>query len=388
MKASDGVLFNDSWRFSKGDMPNAESICFNDNNWRLLDLPHDWAIEGPFDSKYNARCGGLPFHGIGWYRKTFNAESTWKNKIVRLTFDGAMNEAKIFVNGKLVTEHPYGYTSFDVDITSFLKLGQKNVVAVKLSPRDLSARWYPGAGLYRNVWLQIDEPVHVGQWGVTVTTPTATDWKAVVQIQTKLDNVNKESGQYKIVHEIIDNSGKIASTVSGNVEFNKENSKSNLVYANLMKPKLWSIDTPQLYNLVTKVYSGDKLLDTYKTKFGIRHISFTKEGFFLNDKKVRLNGVCLHHDNGPIGAALNVSADKRKLQIMKQMGCNAIRTSHNPPSPEFLDLCDELGFVVIDEAFDEWVLPKIPNGYSNFFKDWAEKDLIGMIRRDVIIRVL
>ena len=208
LQASDGVLFNEHWRFYKGDISGGEMPACEDTNWRLLNLPHDWAIEGPFDIKYNARCGGLPFHGTGWYRKTFKAAQAWDGKVVRLAFDGAMSEAKVWVNGHFVGEHPYGYIGFEVDMTPYLRLGEDNVVAVKLTPRDLSSRWYPGAGLYRNVWLRVDEPVHIAQWGIYITTPTVTDKKAVVQIQSTLENRQRKSGIYKLVHSVFDKSGK------------------------------------------------------------------------------------------------------------------------------------------------------------------------------------
>ncbi len=382
LQASDGVLFNEHWRFYKGDISGGEMPACEDTNWRLLNLPHDWAIEGPFDIKYNARCGGLPFHGTGWYRKTFKAAQAWDGKVVRLAFDGAMSEAKVWVNGHFVGEHPYGYIGFEVDMTPYLRLGEDNVVAVKLTPRDLSSRWYPGAGLYRNVWLRVDEPVHIAQWGIYITTPTVTDKKAVVQIQSTLENRQRKSGIYKLVHSVFDKSGKEVASIANQINLKGETNKESIVYTDVVEPQLWDIETPDLYILKTNVYSGDKLLDTSTTRFGIRKIKFTKKGFFLNGKQVRFQGVCLHHDNGPLGAAFNRRADERKLQIMKEMGANAIRTSHNPPASEFLDLCDELGFVVLDEAFDEWLKPKVPNAYSNYFKEWAERDLTDLIKRD------
>lgn len=380
--ASDGILFNELWKFHKGDVSGGESPGLNDSKWRELNLPHDWAIEGPFDVKYAARCGGLPFHGIGWYRKVFNAEDSWKGKTVRIAFDGAMNNAKIWINGHLVDEHPYGYTSFEVDLTQFIKFGEKNVISVKLSPQDLSSRWYPGAGIYRNVWLRVDNPVHVTNWGVFVSTPTVTKAKAVVQVQTTIDNKGKDSGNFRIVNTIVNAKGEKMAEATNQIDVKAGDSHESSVYMNLSDPTMWDLDNPYLYTMKTEVFKGDKSCDTYDTRFGIRNIKFKKEGFFLNDKKVRFNGVCLHHDNGPLGSAFNRRADERKLQIMKDMGVNAIRTSHNPPAPEFLDLCDEMGLLVLDEAFDEWLTPKVPNAYSNYFKEWSKRDLSDIIKRD------
>ena len=382
LKAQDGTSFNKGWKFFNNEAKGAELSSFDDSEWRAVNLPHDWAIEGPFDVKYNARCGGLPFHGTGWYRKTFKAESTWKGKVVRIAFDGAMNEAKVWINGEFIAEHPFGYMGFEVDVTKYLKIGEDNVVAVKLTPRDLSSRWYPGAGLYRNTWLRVDEPVHVAQWGVFVSTPTATQKKGVVQIETTLVNKSNVDGDFQVDHNIVDAKGKSVAKVNDKVAINANSKTTDVVFANVINPSLWGPKNPHLYKVITTIKQGDKVLDSYVTRFGIRHIEFTKEGFFINGEHMRFNGVCLHHDNGPIGAAVNRRADERKLQIMMDMGVNAIRTAHNPPSTELLELCDELGLVVLDEAFDEWKRGKIEGGYHLHFDAWAERDLTDMILRD------
>ena len=382
LMAADGVSFNREWKFFNEEAFGAESPSFDDSKWRALDLPHDWAIEGPFDPKYNARCGGLPFHGTGWYRKTFTAENSWNGKVVRIAFDGAMNDAKVWVNGTFVGEQPFGYMGFEVDVTKHLRYGTENVIAVKLSPRDLSSRWYPGAGLYRNTWLRVDEQVHIPQWGVFVSTPTATERLGVVQIETTLTNKSTKDGAFLVEHNIVNSVGESVATVSDNVVLRTGEERADIVYANVDKPSLWGPKNPYLYRVLTTVKQGKKVLDRYETRFGIRHIEFTKEGFFINGEKMRFNGVCLHHDNGPIGAEVNRRADQRKLEIMMDMGVNAIRTAHNPPSTELLELCDELGLVVLDEAFDEWRIGKIEGGYHLFFDKWARKDLTAMIRRD------
>lgn len=374
--------FNDEWYFYKGNLQEDKNINSNITEWRKIDLPHDWAIEGPFDIKYNARCGGLPFHGIGWYKKTFKAEDSWKNKIVTLEFDGAMSNAKVWLNGKEIGEHHYGYIGFEVDLTKHLKYDGQNVIAVKLSPMDLSSRWYPGAGIYRNVWLKVDNKIHVARHGVFVTTPTATGELASIQIETNINNNNASEHKVSIKHTIIANDNKTVATINRKCNIKGNASSKDLCYVNIEKPNLWDITSPYMYKLKTEVYDGDTVLDEYYTNFGIREILFTQEGFYLNGKKVRFNGVCLHHDNGPLGAELNVRADERKLEIMKEMGVNAIRTSHNPPAPEFLDLCDRMGLLVVNEAFDEWKMGKVENGYNLYFEEYSEKDLTEFIMRD------
>ncbi|KAA3661960.1 MAG: DUF4982 domain-containing protein, partial [Calditrichaeota bacterium] len=375
--------FNDSWLFYNDNAEGAEKADFDDSNWRKLNLPHDWAIEGPFDKKYNARAGGLPFHGTGWYRKHFKLPVDAKGNVVRIEFEGAMYDAYVWVNGKLAGNRPYGYIGFEFDISKLLKYdGAENVIAVRLTPKDLSSRWYPGAGLYRSVWLKIDEPVHVGHWGTYITSPTVTDAKAVVQNETTVENKSAKAATVKLKHEYFAPDGKLAGSVDE--EFTIEPNKSYVsgLFCNLESPQRWDLETPNLYTAVTTITQNGKTLDTYKTRFGIRTISYTTEGFYLNGRKVRFNGVCLHHDNGPLGAAVYRRADQRKLEIMKEMGVNAVRTSHNPPSRELLELCDEMGIMVQDEAFDVWKIAKVPNGYNEFFAEWGMRDMKDMILRD------
>lgn len=355
--------FNEGWRFHKGDAPGAEVAAFDDAKWRALDLPHDWAIEGPFDVKYNARCGGLPFHGIGWYRKTFDVPAEAEGNVVYITFDGAMYNAQVWINGQFLGNRPYGYSEFRHEVGKHLNHGGSNVIAVKLSPEDLSSRWYPGAGIYRNVWIDYRNPVHVAPWGTFVTTPTITETQATVHVETTL------VGEGDIGYEIIDPNGGVVAA----------GTTPDLVVEN---PRLWDIDSPNLYVLRTTVRVDGAMVDQVETRFGIRTLEFSKSGFKLNGRPVRIQGVCLHHDNGPLGAATYRRADERKLQIMKQMGVNSVRTSHNPPSNEFMDLCDELGILVQDEAFDVWKIPKVENGYNRFFEEWGERDIKDMVRRD------
>lgn len=375
--------FNAGWLFYKGDVGEAQKMSFDDTKWRKLDLPHDWAIEGPFDEKYNARCGGLPFHGTGWYRKHFTMKSSDAGKTVNVIFDGAMNESHVWVNGEFVGERPYGYVSFSYDISKYLKYdGSENVIAVRLTPKDLSSRWYPGAGLYRNTWLTIDEAQHIPLWGTYVTTPTVTEKLSVVQIRT--DVVNKDSKESKVTvnYNIVSPENKVVAKNSEEIVIAANSQSESGVWINVANPQLWDIDNPNLYTLQTEIVVNGEIKDYTATTFGIRSILFTTEGFFLNGKQVRMNGVCLHHDNGALGTALYERADERKLQIMKEMGVNAIRTSHNPPAPEFLSLCDKLGLLVLDEAFDGWKMHKTENDYGLHFDEWSERDLSDIILRD------
>ncbi|WP_075589651.1 beta-galactosidase GalB [Labilibacter marinus] len=375
--------FNDSWLFFNDKADGAEKASFDDSAWRNVTLPHDWAIEGPFDNKYNARCGGLPFHGTGWYRKHFNVPASAKGKVVRVEFEGAMYNGHVWVNGEFVGKRPYGYIGFEFDISKYLKYdGSKNVIAVRLTPEDLSSRWYPGAGLYRNTWLHIDEPVHVGQWGTFITTPTVTDVKASVQNETTIENKSNKAVEVVVAHEYFSPEGKSVAKVEDKMTVEANSSKISGTWCYVKNPMRWDLDTPNLYKAVTTVKQDGKVVDTYNSRFGIRHIGYDKDGFYLNGRKVRFNGVCLHHDNGSLGAAVYRRADERKLQIMKSMGVNAIRTSHNPPSRELLELCDELGLMVQDESFDVWKMEKVPNGYNVFFDEWAERDIKDMVRRD------
>lgn len=377
------INFNNSWKFYNNKAEGAENTSFDDSKWRDLNLPHDWAIEGPFDVKYNARAGGLPFHGTGWYRKHFKMDANAKGKVVRLEFEGAMYNAHVWVNGQFVGKRPYGYIGFEFDVSKFLKYdGSDNVVAVRLTPEDLSSRWYPGAGLYRSVWLKIDNPVHVKQWGTFITTPTVTSKIGVIQNETTVVNKSNKNATVTVKQEYFNAENKLVATETEDITVKANGTAVSALYTKIKNPLIWDTETPHLYNAVTTIISGNEVLDTYKTRFGIRSIAYTKDGFFLNNKPIRFNGVCLHHDNGALGSAVYRRADERKLQIMKSMGVNAIRTSHNPPSREFLELCDELGLLVQDEAFDVWKMEKVPNGYNVFFEEWGARDIKDMVLRD------
>jgi len=383
VNAREHLSFNEAWHFHKGEAPGAEEADFDHSSWRALQLPHDWAIEGPFSDEYNARTGGLPVHGTGWYRKSFTLPQDCQNKRVAITFDGAMYNAHVWINGQFVGNRPYGYSGFQYDLTPYLKHGGPNALAVRLQPEDLSSRWYPGAGIYRNTWLTITEPLHIPLWGVEITTPLVTEQTADITIRTNLRN-NHPTQQSATIETVIlapDGSEVTRSTTASAVQASADGTAtSNLQISN---PKLWDTETPYLYTATTIVRVGDSEVDRLETTFGIRSVQYDpKVGLLLNGRHVRIKGVCMHHDLGALGAAVNRRATERQIEIMKEMGINSIRTAHNPPSTEFLDLCDKMGILVQVEAFDCWQMPKIPNGYNKFFDEWHEADLRDMIRRD------
>ncbi|MDO6518795.1 beta-galactosidase GalB [Zobellia uliginosa] len=377
------VSFNKDWRFQKGDPAGAEKSSFNDASWRQLDLPHDWAIEGPFDKRYNARTGGLPVHGTAWYRKHFTIDKKYAGQQIAVAFDGIMNNSRVYINGAFVGERPFGYMGFEVDLTPYIKFGEENVISIRVAPEDLASRWYSGAGIYRNTYLKINSPVHVPQWGTYITTPEVSDQKAIVKIETTVKNAVDKKATVTMTTTILDAHKKEVASNSQKIKLDKSSEQVVIEEIAVNSPTRWDIEHPYLYEVVTQIKKGNTLIDEYHSTLGIRTISFdAKKGFFLNEKPVELNGVCMHHDLGPLGAAVNYRATERQMQIMQSMGVNALRTSHNPPSPEMLEVCDKLGIVVIDEAFDEWKIPKVINGYNKFFDEWHERDLRDMIKRD------
>ena len=367
------VSFNEGWKFHKGEAKNAQYLSFDDSSWRNQNLPHDWAIEGPFDIQYNARCGGLPFHGEGWYRKSFNVPKNLKGKHVSLHFDGAMYNAKIWLNGVLIGNRPNGYIGFSVKLSEYLNYGGENLIAVQLTPEDLSSRWYPGAGIYRNTWLEINNPVHVPKWGTFITTPKITDKLANINIKTEIENTTSINKTITIQTIIFSKENQELSSISEAISVNKNEISIINQSTEIANPKLWGLQSPYLYRAETKLFEKGNLIDTYNTTFGVRTIEYGSDfGFKLNDKSTKFQGVCLHHDLGPLGTAVNRRATERQLEIMQDMGVNAIRTSHNPPSPEQVQLCDEMGLMIQIEAFDMWEKPKVENGYSKVFNEWHE----------------
>lgn len=387
-------LLEKGWKFTKGEVSNAEMPAFNDAKWETVDIPHDWAIFGPFDknndlqnvavtqnfetqaSLKTGRTGGLPYVGIGWYRTTFHSTP---GKQTTLIFDGAMSEARVLVNGKEACFWSCGYNSFYCDVTSLVNEdGKNNTLAVRLENRPQSSRWYPGAGLYRNVHVVTTEKIHVPVWGTQITTPYVKDEYASVCLRTTILNAGKT--ELTMVTDIMDDDGQVVSTKTNKGVINHgQPFTQNFI---VERPKLWSPETPVLYKVVSKIYSGDTLLDTYSTRFGIRTIEYIADkGFYLNGKRRKFQGVCNHHDLGPLGAAINVAALRHQLTLLKEMGCDAIRTSHNMPAPELVELCDEMGFMMMLEPFDEWDIAKCDNGYHRFFNEWAEKDMVNMLRQ-------
>ncbi len=398
-------LFNAGWRFQKGDPsgldlsyaalkpallgkgPAPEGgpyalAAFDDRAWQPLELPHDWAIAGPFKQEYPGETGKLPWWGVGWYRKRFLSPASDAGRRVLLDLDGAMSYSTVWLNGRFVGGRPYGYSSYQVDLTPYLKVGGENVVAIRLDNPQESSRWYPGGGIYRNVWLVKTAPVAVAHWGVTVTTPAVTPEAATVALKVDLDNRSSAPANVRVVTEIFDGKRRVAAT-EGETSVGTEGKAGVAQKLEIGNPRLWSPENPHLYRAVTTVRQDGRTIDRVETPFGVRTIRFdAKEGFALNGKRAFLKGVCLHHDLGALGAAFNVRAQERQIEILKSMGCNAIRTSHNPPAPEFLDLCDRMGMFVLDEFTDTWTHAKTPNGYARLFDDWHQADLRGMIRRD------
>lgn len=399
MGATDTRSFDDNWLFSRYGLQadatrieepdNLESVEFNDNAWEKLSLPHDWAITGPFRIELEGATGKLPWKGIGWYRKHFILPATDAGKQIFVDFDGAMANAKIWLNGKYVGTWPYGYNSFRMDLTPYIKAGQENVLAVRLDTENWDSRWYPGAGIYRHVWLVKTKQVHVANWGTYITTPQVSKTSATVEMGVTIDNQGKSAVNASIqtdVFELDRNNKKGAKVTSFNNSVVKiEPGKSTIIttQAVVKNPKRWDLVSPDRYVAQTTISVNGKLMDTYHSPFGIRTIEFTaRNGFLLNGRRVEVQGTCNHHDLGALGAAFNTSALRRQLTILKAMGCNALRTSHNPPAPELLELADQMGFLVWNEAFDCWKNGKRKLDYNKLYEEWHERDLKAMVHRD------
>ena len=383
-------LLSENWLFINEDVDDAENPMLETTNWEAVDVPHDWAIKGPFDKEIDmqlvkvvqdldqearmrtGRTGALPHIGVGWYRKSFELPSFTKGKKALLVFEGAMSDAHVFINGKKVGNHPYGYAYFYFDISEFLKPGEENLLAVRLENKPFSSRWYPGAGIYRKVQIVVKDEINFKQWGTFITTPYISDEVAKVNIKTEINGKNT-----RIVTVINDAKGNVVATKESDDVF------GNLIEQNIAvpNPNRWDINRPYLYSATMKLYQEDELKDVQSISFGIRSVVYERgKGLVLNGKVTKFRGVCLHHDLGPLGAAVNKAALKRQLTILKDMGCNAIRSSHNMPSHEQLELCDEMGFLFMAESFDEWAKPKVENGYNRFFEEWAEKDVVNLVR--------
>ena len=437
----ENLSFNEGWRFQKDDPPGAEGRLayekikesvkqtgvefvadgavakpsktdeglgsdvaytrrdFDDSRWRQLDLPHDWGIEGPFRQEYPGETGKLPWWGVGWYRKHFEVPAKDGGKRLYLSFDGAMSYATVWLNGRFVGGWPYGYASFQLDLTPLVEYGAENVVAVRLDNPPDSSRWYPGGGIYRKVWLEKTAPVHVAHWGTYFTTPEVSQRSATVNVEVTVANDSGEAAEVRVETAVfpIDpdwkgRGGEGVATAAGAEGVATETARASVgagararvaASVRVNNPKLWSPKSPNLYLAVTTVEQKGKTVDLIPTVFGIRTIKFdAARGLLVNGEPVEIKGVCNHHDLGALGAAVNRRAVERQLEILKEMGVNAIRTSHNPPAPQLLDLADKMGFLVMDEAFDAWRRGKKKNDYHLLFDDWHEKDLRAFVRRD------
>ena len=384
------VLFDSDWRFHRGGAQLAEQPGFDDSTWRLLDLPHDWSIEdlpgtnSPFNRDAISQVnGGFTIGGTGWYRKSFSIPLEQKGNIFTLLFEGIYMNSEVWINGLSVGSQPYGYTSFFIDITSKVKFGEKNVLAVKVRNEGENSRWYSGSGIYRHVWLNINYPVHISNWGTSIATSEVTPGSAKTTIQTSVENKSGESAEIRLITKLFSSKG----IEAGSIESKQTIDKGALQIVNqiidIKGPELWSTESPKLYKAVSEIFLGSELVDHQETMFGIRTISFdVTNGFQLNGKSLKLKGACFHHDHGPLGAKSYDRAEERRVELLKASGFNSIRCSHNPPSPAFLDACDRLGMLVIDETFDMWQHAKNPNDYSLYFEKWWQKDVESMILRD------
>jgi beta-galactosidase len=391
--------FDEGWLFSRfglqadgnsiaepADIQNPET---NDASWRQLDLPHDWAVEGPFRIELAGETGKLPYKGIGWYRKHFTIPAEDAGKQVFIDFDGAMAYAQVWLNGSYVGTWPYGYNSFRMNLTPYLKFGQQNILAVRLDTEKWESRWYPGAGIYRHVWLVKTNPVHVAHWGTYITTPYISDASATIKLEVSVDNQGKNPVKAKVATHIfeLDINNKpgirVASFTETELSIAAGTTGKALTQAIVPNPKRWDIISPNRYVAQTEITVNGKVVDIYNTPFGIRTLEFTaSKGFLLNGRRVEIQGTCNHHDLGALGGAINTSALSRQLTILKDMGCNSLRTSHNPPAPELLELADQMGFLVWDEAFDCWKTGKRNLDYNKLYDEWHEKDLKAMVHRD------
>src|ERR1035437_6203125 len=350
-------LFDYDWKFFLGDASEAKSMEFNDASWRKLDLPHDWSIEGKVNPKNPTKgAGGYFPTGIGWYRKTFHAPDAWKSEKIAIYFEGVYMNSEVFINGKSLGVHPYGYTSFSYDLTPYLNFRKENVIAVRVdNSQHVNSRWYSGSGIYRHVWMMVTNPVHVAQWGSAIETPVVSAKKATVVVKTLVKNETSTPQNVVVKTLLWNKSSKNVGNGQAQIEIPANSEKEITQTINVSNPLLWTPETPNLYQAQIQVLNGKKVLDDTKTNFGIRSIKFTAEnGFQLNGKTVKMNGGCVHHENGCLGSATFDRAEARKIELLKSGGFNAVRTSHNPPSEAFLNACDRLGLLVMGESFDCW----------------------------------
>jgi len=389
VKAQDNIsrkqLFDYNWKFFQGDATNAAAASYDDKDWRNLDLPHDWSIEGKLDQKNPmSSAGGYFPAGIGWYRKKFNAPSTWQGKRITVYFEGVYMNSEVYINGKSLGIHPYGYTSFSYDLTPYLNVNKENQIAVRVdNSQQINCRWYSGSGIYRHVWMMVTDPVHFEQWTTVIQTPFVSPEKATVEIKTYIKNDTKVPQSLILTTRLTDQKLKSAGNSEVKVELAANDRKEITQTILVNSPQLWTPETPVLYQARLQLRQGTKTIDLNQNTFGIRSVKYTPDkGFQLNGKTLKINGGCMHHDNGCLGAAAYDRAEERRVELLKSAGFNAVRTSHNPPSEAFLNACDRLGLMVIDESFDGWKESKTANDYARFFDEWWQRDLAAMVMRD------
>ena len=388
--------FNFDWKFLKGDDSEAFKVQFDDSLWRTVDLPHDWSIEGPFKKEYASSTGYLP-GGIGWYRKKFSVPDGLKGKKISIQFDGIYKNSEVWINEQFLGKRPYGYSSFQYDLTPFINFDtHENIIAVKVDHSDFAdSRWYPGSGIYRNVFINVTDQLYIKPYGIYVTTPNISTSEAEITIQTSIKNEYNHESEFQVEHQIKDAAGKELITSSSMETIQAKSDQDFLQSIMLEKPNLWSPENPYVYSVETKVIKDGQVIDVETTPLGVRYFHFDVDsGFYLNGENIKMKGVCIHHDAGCLGAAVPEKVWHRRLQRLKEAGVNAIRMSHNPPAPELLDMCDAYGFLVQNEAFDEWEHPKNKwvegwnkgepslDGYASDFAEWAEVDLRDMVVRD------
>ncbi|WP_425400595.1 glycoside hydrolase family 2 TIM barrel-domain containing protein [Aeoliella sp.] len=386
--------FDNDWRFHLGDIDGASQLEFDDSPWRTIRLPHDWSVEQPFSQDHASGTGYLP-GGVGWYRKTFNAPSEWQDREVAIHFDGVYRDSEVWINGQSLGTRPYGYAPFSYRLTPHLKLGEENVIAVKVTRNEVAdSRWYPGSGIYRHVSITVTDPTHVDHWGTFVTTPRVTQNRADVLVSNEVTNRRGKDVELRVSTTLVDPSGEPLSEQSSTTTIAGKSNETLAHWHRVDQPQRWSVDTPQLYTAITRIYAGEELIDEVRTRFGIRTFNFHPEqGFYLNGEPMLIKGLCMHHDAGVVGAAVPDKVLEYRLQLAKSLGANAIRCSHNPMADELYSLCDEIGLLVMDEAFDEWELGKRKwvkgrnvgqakrFGYNKDFEEWAERDIEAMVRR-------
>ena len=392
------IPFDNAWHFTKDSVANGEQVDYIDSKWRKVDLPHDWSIEdlpnqkpdtivGPFSrSSIGKAATGFTVGGTGWYRKKFVTKRAQQNKLVSIHFDGVYMNSDVWLNGHHLGNHPYGYTAFQYDLTPYLKpAGQENVLAVRVRNEGKNSRWYSGSGIYRHVWLTFKDKVHVDNWAVYITTPEVSTNSATINIKTTINNEQATSSNLSLVTTILSPAGKTVGQTQKALQLGANAPGLDSQTITVSNPALWSIETPALYTAITEIKAGNKTIDGVETSFGIRSIQFDgQKGFLLNGKLVKLKGGCIHHDNGPLGAAAIDRAEERKIELLKKAGYNAVRLSHNPMSQSLLDACDRLGMLVVTDAFDMWEGEKlgIQDGYHLYFKEWWRRDIQSIMLRD------